>query len=75
LEEYKAKLGWGHSPVESIVEFAVKAKVKRLALFHHDPYHDDAFVDAMVRHAKELIAKQKSSVECFGAKEKMEIAL
>ncbi|MGA7159657.1 MAG: MBL fold metallo-hydrolase, partial [Bacteroidota bacterium] len=42
LEEYKAKLGWGHSPVESIVEFAVKAKVKRLALFHHDPYHDDA---------------------------------
>ena len=75
LEEYKAKLGWGHSPIESIVEFAVKAKVKRLALFHHDPYHDDAFVDGMVRHAQELIAKQKSSVECFGAKEKMEIVL
>ena len=75
LEEYKAKLGWGHSPVESIVEFAVKAKVKRLAFFHHDPYHDDAFVDGMVKHAQELIAAQKSSVECFGAKEGMEIVL
>ena len=75
LEEYKAKLGWGHSPVESIVEFAVKAKVKRLALFHHDPYHDDAFVDGMVKHAQQLLAGQKSSIECFGAKEGMEIVL
>ena len=75
MEEYKAKLGWGHSPIESIVEFAVKARVKRLALFHHDPYHDDAFVDGMVRHAQELIAAQKSRVECFGAKEGMEVQL
>ena len=75
LEEYKAKLGWGHSPVESIVEFAVKAKVKRLALFHHDPYHADAFIDEMVQHAQQLIAAQKSPVECFGAKEGMEVVL
>ncbi len=75
LEEYKSKLGWGHSPVESIVEFAVKAKVKRLALFHHDPYHDDAFIDGMVKHAQQLLAGQKSSIECFGAKEGMEIIL
>ena len=75
LEEYKAKLGWGHSPVESIVEFAIKAKVKRLALFHHDPYHDDAFVDEMVKHAQQLLAAQTTSIECFGAKEGMEVVL
>jgi phosphoribosyl 1,2-cyclic phosphodiesterase len=75
LEEYKSKLGWGHSPVESIVEFAIKAKVKRLALFHHDPYHDDAFVEEMVRHAQKLLADQKSTIECFGAKEGMEVEL
>jgi phosphoribosyl 1,2-cyclic phosphodiesterase len=75
LDEYKAKLGWGHSPVESIVEFSLRAKVKRLALFHHDPYHDDAFVDGMVRHAQELLAAQKSTIECFGAKEGMEVVL
>jgi phosphoribosyl 1,2-cyclic phosphodiesterase len=75
LDEYKAKLGWGHSPIESIVEFSLRAKVKRLALFHHDPYHDDAFVDGMVRHAQELLAAQKSTIECFGAKEGMEVVL
>jgi len=75
LEEYKAKLGWGHSPIESIVEFAVRAKVKRLALFHHDPYHTDNFVDSMVRHAQKLLAAQKSTIECFGAKEGMEVNL
>ena len=75
LEEYKTKLGWGHSPIESIVDFAVKGNVKRLALFHHDPYHDDAFVDGMVRHAQELLAMQKSSVECFGAREGLEVVL
>jgi phosphoribosyl 1,2-cyclic phosphodiesterase len=75
LEEYKAKLGWGHSPIESVVEFSVKAKVKRLALFHHDPYHDDAFVDGMVRHAQKLLADQKSAIECFGAREGMEVEL
>ena len=75
LDEYKAKLGWGHSPIESIVEFAVKAKVKKLALFHHDPYHNDEFVDDMVRHAQKLLADQKSSIGCFGAKEGMELVL
>ena len=75
LEEYKGKLGWGHSPIESIVEFSVKAKVKQLALFHHDPYHDDAFVDGMIRHAQKLLAEQHSAIECYGAREGMEVEL
>jgi phosphoribosyl 1,2-cyclic phosphodiesterase len=57
------------------VEFSVRAKVKRLALFHHDPYHDDAFVDGMVHHAQQILAGQKSTIECFGAKEGMEVVL
>jgi phosphoribosyl 1,2-cyclic phosphodiesterase len=57
------------------VEFAMKANVKQLALFHHDPSHDDAAVDAMVRHAQRLLSLQKSSVQCFGAAEGMEIKL
>ena len=75
LEEYRSKVGWGHSPVESIVEFAIKAHVKQLALFHHDPSHDDAVIDAIVRHAQRLLSTQKSSVQCFGAAEGMEIIL
>jgi phosphoribosyl 1,2-cyclic phosphodiesterase len=75
MEEYKTKIGWGHSPIESVVEFATKANVKQLALFHHDPSHDDASVNAMVKHAQKLIENQKSSVKCIGAAEGLEITL
>jgi phosphoribosyl 1,2-cyclic phosphodiesterase len=75
LEEYRSKVGWGHSPIESIVEFAIKANVKQLALYHHDPSHDDATVDAIVKHAQRLLSTQKSSLQCFGAFEGMEIKL
>jgi len=75
MEEYQSKVGWGHSPIESVVEFAIKAKVKQLALYHHDPSHDDATIDAIVKHAQRLISTQKSSVQCFGAADGMEIKL
>jgi phosphoribosyl 1,2-cyclic phosphodiesterase len=58
-----------------VVEFAIKANVKQLALFHHDPAHDDATIDVMVRHAQKLLDAQKSTIKCFGAAEGMEIKL
>ncbi|MBN1396596.1 MAG: MBL fold metallo-hydrolase [Bacteroidetes bacterium] len=75
LDEYRSKIGWGHSPVESVVEFAIKANVKQLALFHHDPSHDDAAVDAMVKHAQKLLFAQKSTIHCVGAAEGLEIKI
>jgi phosphoribosyl 1,2-cyclic phosphodiesterase len=75
LDEYRSKIGWGHSPIESVVEFAIKANVKQLALFHHDPAHDDVTIDAMVKHAQKLILAQKSTIQCFGAVEGMQIKL
>lgn len=75
IDEYKEKKGWGHSTLEATVRFAVQANVKKLALFHHDPMHDDAFVDDMVRHAKELVTHYGGTTECFGAREGMEIVL
>jgi phosphoribosyl 1,2-cyclic phosphodiesterase len=75
LEEYQKKIGWGHSPIESVVEWATRANVKRLALFHHDPMHDDATVDSMLADAKSLIANLGGATECVGAREGMEIDL
>jgi phosphoribosyl 1,2-cyclic phosphodiesterase len=46
--------GWGHSTPEMAALVAQKAQVKRLALFHHDPLHDDAQLDAMEAQAKTL---------------------
>ncbi|HEY4612981.1 MAG TPA: MBL fold metallo-hydrolase, partial [Bacteroidota bacterium] len=75
LDEYKQKLGWGHSPIESVAEWAVRANVKRLALFHHDPLHDDATVDKMVKHANSLIKNMRGRITCFGAREGMKVQI
>jgi phosphoribosyl 1,2-cyclic phosphodiesterase len=46
-DELKIKKGWGHSSWEQAIEVAKKAGVKKLALFHHDPEHNDAFLSDM----------------------------
>jgi phosphoribosyl 1,2-cyclic phosphodiesterase len=52
--ELKAKRGWGHSSWEQAVEVALEAGVGRLALFHHDPEHDDAFLLGVERECQRL---------------------
>ncbi|MFT7599095.1 MAG: phosphoribosyl 1,2-cyclic phosphodiesterase [Acidimicrobiales bacterium] len=48
--EFEAKATWGHSTPEFAAEVALQAGAKRLVLFHHDPTHDDDWVqDAVVR--------------------------
>ncbi len=74
-EEYLEKIGWGHSPIETVVDFALKGKVKRLALFHHDPLHNDDMVDGMVEHARRIISAAKRKIDCFGAREGLEVTL
>ena len=66
-EEYfsnsKSKKGWGHSTIEMAVEVAKKAHVKRLALFHHEPLHDDRVMRSIERRAKELFPKTLTARE------------
>lgn len=49
--EFEAKSTWGHCTVDFAVWVAVECGVKTLALFHHDPLHDDAEVDRLVEKA------------------------
>lgn len=41
-DEIGGRRGWGHSTWAQAVALADAAGVKQLALFHHDPSHDDA---------------------------------
>src|SRR5229473_361263 len=50
--EYGEKVGWGHSPVESVVAAARAAGARRLVLFHHDPLRDDEALDQVVAAAR-----------------------
>lgn len=56
--EYEVKRGWGHSTFDDAVTSAIEAGVKRLALFHHDPEHDDLFLE---RQLEALQARYRSS--------------
>jgi CheY-like chemotaxis protein len=74
-EEYQAKKSWGHSTYEYAVEIACAAGVKRLALMHHDPAHDDAFVSRIEERARKLAAQLGTGLEVFCAYEGCELAL
>ena len=51
-EEFSAKATWGHSTVSYAVHVAAEAGARQLVLFHHDPQHDDDFVDGLLAQAR-----------------------
>ena len=69
-EELKGpKKGWGHSTWLEGTRIARDSRLKRLVLFHHDPDHDDAFVDSLVDQARRIFPATD------GAYEGMEITI
>jgi len=50
--EFPAKIGWGHSTWEEGLRLCKMANVGQLAIFHHDPDHDDDFMQAIERAAR-----------------------
>ncbi len=68
-EEYVARRGWGHGSVEYVVDVAVEAAVRRLALFHHEPTHADSDIDRMVEVSRARALETGSPIEIFGAAE------
>ncbi len=47
----KPKVGWGHSTWQEAVKVAQAASVKTLVIFHHDPSHNDEFLDEIGEEA------------------------
>ncbi len=73
-DEYSGRIGpprkgWGHSTWTQGVKVAKAAKVKKFILFHHNPSHDDEFIDKLEKQA------QKKFKESYAAFEGMEINL
>ena len=54
MDEYKKYTGWGHSAWEQAVEVAIQAKVKKLVITHHDPDHNDDFLDSMEKECQRV---------------------
>jgi phosphoribosyl 1,2-cyclic phosphodiesterase len=69
LDDFPAKKGWGHAPMERVVDYAILAGAKQLALFHHDPSHHDEMVDQTCEAARARVAAGKSTLQVFAAAE------
>ena len=65
--EYEQRVGWGHSSIGHAVAFADLAGVRRLALFHHDPDHDDETLDGLLAEARSAMRTAEVVAGCEGA--------
>jgi len=66
-EEYGVCQGWGHSTWSEAAALADAAGVRQLALFHHDPSHDDAAMarieaEARLRRPATFVAREDQVV-------------
>jgi len=71
-KEYMKKKKWGHSSCFSCTDLAIQAKVKNLALFHHDPESTDRAIEEMVQSCRERATRHHSGVIISGAREGVE---
>jgi phosphoribosyl 1,2-cyclic phosphodiesterase len=74
-DEYHSHIGWGHGSLSGCIALAIDAQVKKLVLFHHDPNHDDAMLDQMLKQAQALAAKTGKPLEVDSAREGEEFVL
>jgi CheY-like chemotaxis protein len=72
-EEYPHKMGWGHSTIEYATDVALAAGSSRLALFHHNPGHDDATIRRIEEAARARIATHAGALEVCAAAEGLEL--
>ncbi|NEQ43892.1 MAG: MBL fold metallo-hydrolase [Leptolyngbya sp. SIOISBB] len=72
--EKSSKVGWGHSTWQEAVKIAKAANVKQLVIFHHDPLHNDDFMDEVAQDTAEqfpnsVVAKEGMVIDLMSAPE------
>jgi diguanylate cyclase (GGDEF)-like protein len=74
-EQYRTKLGWGHSPADYVTDVTLASGASRLALFHHDPTHDDDYIKNIEDTQRARARAAGSSLNIFAAAEGMEFEI
>ena len=73
--EYEQHRGWGHACLDDVVALALKAEVKKLFLFHHDPDHDDEKIAEMAEYARKLVKALNGKMLVDAAREGLVVEL
>jgi ribonuclease BN (tRNA processing enzyme) len=63
LDQYLRFQGYGHSNFDMACQLALKANVKKLLLFHHDPSNDDNALMRIEKEAQEIFAGAEIATE------------
>ena len=53
-DEFVQKASWGHCTIDYAVRVAAEAGAKAVALYHHDPLHDDDMLEAIARWYEQM---------------------
>jgi phosphoribosyl 1,2-cyclic phosphodiesterase len=59
VDEYEARIGWGHSSVDDAVAFSGAVGARRLVLFHHEPERSDSALEQLEDRARELAGSEQ----------------
>lgn len=73
--EYLKCTGWGHARASTVVDLAVQAGVRQLAIYHHDPMQSDRDVETKIEICRHRAARMGSPVFIFAAREGIELKL
>jgi ribonuclease BN (tRNA processing enzyme) len=68
-EELPDHAGWGHSSWKQAIDTAIEVGAKQVALYHHDPYHEDAAVEEILESAR------KCHPNVIAAREGLEVTI
>jgi phosphoribosyl 1,2-cyclic phosphodiesterase len=71
--QFAEKRDWGHCTIDYACWLAAEAGARRLALFHHDPSHDDRTLGCLVAAAANWGSAR--GIDVFGAREAMTVRL
>ena len=64
-EEFPRYRDYGHSTWQEGVRIASKASVGRMVIFHHEPGHDDNFMDGIAADAEAMRSGTVVAQECM----------
>ena len=62
-EEYRTKIGWGHSCLSNACSLVQLTQPKKWVIPHHDPLHDDDFLQNKINLTRQILQQLNCSVE------------
>jgi len=66
-DEYPKKIRWGHSSIANACVLMKLAGVRRWIITHHDPLHDDRFLESKLQLTRQILERLEHEIEVVHA--------